>query len=95
MFEDLKGRKAVITGSTSGIGLSFAEALGSMGVDITLNGFGDQDEIEENRARIAGHVPGSCRSPISSASKPKRAKSSAQNCGSSAPSVIHCPSEQV
>ncbi len=54
MFEDLKGRKAVITGSTSGIGLSFAEALASMGVDITLNGFGDQEEIEENRARIAG-----------------------------------------
>lgn len=54
MFEDLKGRKAVITGSTSGIGLAFAEALAGMGVDITLNGFGDPGEIEENRARIAG-----------------------------------------
>jgi 3-hydroxybutyrate dehydrogenase len=54
MFEDLKGRKAVITGSTSGIGLAFAEGLAKMGVDITLNGFGDQGEIEDNRARIAG-----------------------------------------
>lgn len=54
MFEDLRGRKAVITGSTSGIGLAFAEALAKMGVDITLNGFGDRDEIEENRSRIAG-----------------------------------------
>jgi 3-hydroxybutyrate dehydrogenase len=53
MFEDLKGRKAVITGSTSGIGLAFAEGLAKMGVDVTLNGFGDKDEIENNRARIA------------------------------------------
>ncbi|MEM9837802.1 MAG: 3-hydroxybutyrate dehydrogenase [Pseudomonadota bacterium] len=54
MFDDLRGRKAVITGSTSGIGLAFAEGLAEMGVDITLNGFGDADEIEQNRARIAG-----------------------------------------
>ncbi|MEM1380536.1 MAG: 3-hydroxybutyrate dehydrogenase [Pseudomonadota bacterium] len=54
MFDDLRGRKAVITGSTSGIGLAFAEGLAKMGVDITLNGFGDADEIETNRARIAG-----------------------------------------
>ncbi|MEO1656369.1 MAG: 3-hydroxybutyrate dehydrogenase [Pseudomonadota bacterium] len=54
MFEDLRGRKAVITGSTSGIGLAFAEGLAAQGVDVTLNGFGDADEIESNRARIAG-----------------------------------------
>ena len=54
MFDDLRGRKAVITGSTSGIGLAFAEGLAAQGVDITLNGFGDADEIESNRARIAG-----------------------------------------
>ncbi|MEE4210516.1 MAG: 3-hydroxybutyrate dehydrogenase [Parvularcula sp.] len=53
MFDDLKGRKAVITGSTSGIGLAFAEGLAKMGCDVTLNGFGDKDEIEANRARIA------------------------------------------
>ncbi|NRA30022.1 MAG: SDR family NAD(P)-dependent oxidoreductase, partial [Parvularculaceae bacterium] len=54
MFDDLRGRKAVITGSTSGIGLAFAEGLAKMGVDITMNGFGDADEIEQNRARLAG-----------------------------------------
>ena len=54
MFDDLRGRKAVITGSTSGIGLAFAEGLAQMGVDLTINGFGDGDEIEANRARIAG-----------------------------------------
>lgn len=52
MFDDLKGRSAVITGSTSGIGLHFAEALASAGVKIMLNGFGDADEIESNRARL-------------------------------------------
>ena len=44
----------MITGSTSGIGLAFAEGLAKMGVDITMNGFGDADEIEQNRARLAG-----------------------------------------
>lgn len=53
MFDDLKGRSAVITGSTSGIGLQFAEGLAGLGVNVMMNGFGDADEIEANRARIA------------------------------------------
>ncbi|MEM6649606.1 MAG: 3-hydroxybutyrate dehydrogenase [Pseudomonadota bacterium] len=53
MFDDLKGRSAVITGSTSGIGNHFAEALAKMGVNVMLNGFGDADEIEKNRAHLS------------------------------------------
>ena len=53
MFEDLAGRAALITGSTSGIGLHMAEALASMGCDVTLNGLGDEAEIERARARLA------------------------------------------
>ena len=53
MFDDLKGRSAVITGSTSGIGLQFAEGLARLGVNIMMNGFGDADEIEANRAGIS------------------------------------------
>jgi 3-hydroxybutyrate dehydrogenase len=45
----LKGKSAVITGSTSGIGLGFAKALASQGVNIMLNGFGDAGEIEKIR----------------------------------------------
>ncbi|MFD2204129.1 3-hydroxybutyrate dehydrogenase [Kiloniella antarctica] len=41
----LKGRAAVITGSTSGIGKGIAERLAAQGVDIMLNGFGNRDEI--------------------------------------------------
>lgn len=42
----LQGRVAVITGSTSGIGLGIAETLASQGADIMLNGFGDPAQID-------------------------------------------------
>ena len=45
----LKGKTAVITGSTSGIGLGIARALAAEGCDIMLNGFGDADAIEKTR----------------------------------------------
>lgn len=48
----LKGRSAVVTGSTSGIGLGIAEALAKAGVNVMLNGLGPSDEIEATRARI-------------------------------------------
>ncbi|MGF1544769.1 MAG: 3-hydroxybutyrate dehydrogenase [Parvularculaceae bacterium] len=44
---------AVVTGSTSGIGLGIAEALAKNGMNVTLNGFGDADEIERERKRLA------------------------------------------
>jgi 3-hydroxybutyrate dehydrogenase len=48
----LKGKTAVITGSTSGIGLGIARALAREGAKVVLNGFGDRDEIEQARAEI-------------------------------------------
>ncbi|WPZ36768.1 3-hydroxybutyrate dehydrogenase [Thalassobaculum sp. OXR-137] len=48
----LKGKSAVVTGSTSGIGLGIARALAAEGADIMLNGFGDAQEIEEIRAGL-------------------------------------------
>lgn len=49
----LKGKVAVVTGSTSGIGLGIASALAAQGADIVLNGFGDAAEIEKVRAGLA------------------------------------------
>ncbi len=49
----LRGKTAVVTGSTSGIGLGIARALGGAGANIMLNGFGDAAEIEALRAAMA------------------------------------------
>ena len=49
----LKGKSAVITGSTSGIGLGIAETLAAQGADVLLNGFGNPAEIDTVRGRLA------------------------------------------
>jgi 3-hydroxybutyrate dehydrogenase len=48
----LKGKTALVTGSTSGIGLGLAEALAREGANIVLNGFGDGKEIAMIRQRL-------------------------------------------
>lgn len=48
----LQGKVALVTGSTSGIGLGIARALAVEGADIMLNGFGDPVAIERVRAEI-------------------------------------------
>jgi 3-hydroxybutyrate dehydrogenase len=48
----LKGKVALVTGSTSGIGLGIAQALAAEGADIMLNGFGNAEQIEAERAGI-------------------------------------------
>jgi 3-hydroxybutyrate dehydrogenase len=49
----LKGKIAVVTGSTSGIGLGIARALAGAGADLMLNGFGDKAAIEALRKELA------------------------------------------
>ena len=48
----LENQTAIVTGSTSGIGLGFAEGLAKAGAKVVLNGLGDADEIEATRARL-------------------------------------------
>jgi 3-hydroxybutyrate dehydrogenase len=48
----LKGQAAIVTGSTSGIGQAMARALAMEGVNVLLNGFGDPERIEEDRAEL-------------------------------------------
>ena len=49
----LAGRSAIVTGSTSGIGLGIARALAAAGADVMLNGLGNPQEIEALRASLA------------------------------------------
>ena len=48
----LKGRAAIVTGSTSGIGLGIAQALAAQGANVLLNGFGNVPEIKKLAARL-------------------------------------------
>jgi len=49
----LTGKTAVITGSTSGIGLAYAKAFSAEGAAVVINGFGDAGTIERDRAALA------------------------------------------
>lgn len=48
----LKGKTAIITGSTSGIGLEYAKVFAAEGASVVINGFGDAAAIETERAKL-------------------------------------------
>lgn len=52
MTKALSGKTALITGSTSGIGLAIAKVFASEGASVVINGFGDADAIEKERKAL-------------------------------------------
>ncbi len=67
---NLRGRVALVTGSTSGIGLGIARALAESGADIVLNGLGSPEQIEALRAEIAATFNVRVGSSMADISKP-------------------------
>jgi 3-hydroxybutyrate dehydrogenase len=51
----LKGKTAVVTGSTSGIGLAIAHALAQAGANVVMNGLGDENDNAEQIRAVAAH----------------------------------------
>jgi 3-hydroxybutyrate dehydrogenase len=66
----LKAKVAVVTGSTSGIGLAIARALAAEGADIVLNGFGKPEEIEAARGGIEREFKVRCAHSPADMTKP-------------------------
>ncbi len=68
----LKGKSAIVTGSTSGIGLGIANVLASHGANIVINGFGDAAAIESERTAIEKKYGVKCVYSSADMSKPEQ-----------------------
>ena len=74
----LKQKSAIVTGSTSGIGLGIARALAQQGADILLNGFGPAEEIEFTRAELQRQYAVKVRYSGADMSKPDEVRALAE-----------------
>jgi 3-hydroxybutyrate dehydrogenase len=75
----LKHKSAIVTGSTSGIGLGIARAFAAQGADVMLNGFGNADEIEFTRQQLQREYGVTVLYSGADMSKPEQIRSMAQS----------------
>lgn len=83
MTTSLKGRVALITGSTSGIGLNIAKALAGAGANIVINGLGQADAIEKERSGLEKEFGIKAWYDGSDLSKPEGVKAMVDNAAKS------------
>jgi 3-hydroxybutyrate dehydrogenase len=76
----LQGKSAIVTGSTSGIGLGIAESLAAQKCNVMLNGFGDKAEIEKLRAGLESKFGVKVAYSAADLSKPADARQMVQDC---------------
>ena len=83
----LRGKTAIVTGSTSGIGLAYARAFAAEGASVVINGFGETDAIERLRAELteasgaaALHDPADMRDPAQIAAMVARTVAETGGC---------------
>jgi len=76
----LKGKSAIVTGSTSGIGLGIARALAQQGADIVLNGLGDQAELDALAARLSAEHGVDVAYSTADASRPGQVRAMVEQC---------------
>ena len=76
----LKTRNAIVTGSTSGIGLTIARAFAAEGANICINGLGDATAIEAERARIEADFGVKCMYSPANMLKPDEIVKMVKDC---------------
>jgi 3-hydroxybutyrate dehydrogenase len=76
----LKGKTALITGSTSGIGLGYARALAAEGANVMINGFGDRSEIDGFVTELAETSGGDAMYSGADMTKPDEIRAMVADC---------------
>lgn len=76
----LKGKTALITGSTSGIGLGYARALAAAGANVMINGFGDQATIDGYVTELAVASGGKALHSSADMTKPEEIRAMVAEC---------------
>lgn len=74
----LKGKTAVVTGSTSGIGLAIARGFAKDGANIVINGFGKREDVEKERSAIESEFGVKCAYSPSDLTKPDEVEAMVQ-----------------